>query len=82
MGYAAGMSESNDFRDDERPTSKLSLVLLAVPVLALIFPAVYNRETPTLLGFPFFYWYQLAWVVLATVILGVVYMLRKDSSRD
>jgi hypothetical protein len=57
--------------------SRASLWLLLIPVVALVFPGVYNRETPTLFGFPFFYWYQLAWVFLATAILGLVYHLRK-----
>lgn len=54
------------------------LWLLLLPVVALIFPSLYNRETPTLFGFPFFYWYQLVWVFIATAILGLVYKLVKD----
>jgi hypothetical protein len=64
--------------NDSSPQSNKSLWLLVIPVLALIFPTLYNRETPTLFGFPFFYWYQLAWVFLATAVLGLVYMLRKN----
>jgi uncharacterized membrane protein YhdT len=59
--------------------SNASLWLLLIPVAALIFPGFYNRETPTLFGFPFFYWYQLAWVFLATAILALVYKLRKHN---
>ncbi len=62
----------------EPKQSNASLWLLAIPVAALVFPGLYNRETPTLFGFPFFYWYQLAWVFAATAILGLVYMLRKN----
>jgi hypothetical protein len=65
-------------QDNPRSQSNKSLWLLVIPVLALIFPTLYNRETPTLFGFPFFYWYQLAWVFLATAVLGLVYKLRKD----
>lgn len=54
------------------------LWLLLLPVVALIFPSFYNRETPTLFGFPFFYWYQLLWVFIATAILGLVYKLVKE----
>jgi len=54
------------------------LWLLLLPVVALIFPSLYNHETPTLFGFPFFYWYQLLWVFIATAILGLVYKLVKD----
>ena len=47
--------------------------LLIVPALCLLFPAVYARQTPTLFGFPFFYWYQFAWVILASALMGFVY---------
>jgi hypothetical protein len=49
------------------------LWLLLVPVLALAFPVFYSRPTPELLGFPFFYWYQFAWVPLTALITGIVY---------
>jgi hypothetical protein len=52
--------------------------MLAVPYLALCFPQLYARATPTLLGFPFFYWYQFVWVVLTSVLLGLVYRALKD----
>ena len=65
-------------RDEQTSGLKGALWLLVIPVLALIFPAIYNRETPTLFGFPFFYWYQLAWVFLATAVLGLVYKLTKN----
>ena len=75
--YAACMSGTEQDTQTRSRRSRASLLLLLIPVLALIFPGIYNRETPTLFGFPFFYWYQLAWVVLATVVLGIVYKLRK-----
>ncbi len=52
--------------------------LLVLPALGLLFPALYARATPTLLGFPFFYWYQFAWVLLTAAITAVVYVLVKD----
>lgn len=57
--------------------SNTALWLLLIPIAALIFPGIYNRETPTLFGFPFFYWYQLVWVFLATAVLGLVYWLQR-----
>lgn len=77
MRYASSMATPNTIGQSERRGSKASLLLLLIPVLALIFPGLYNREEPTLLGFPFFYWYQLAWVFLATGVLVFVYKLRK-----
>lgn len=52
--------------------------LLVLPALGLLFPALYARETPTLFGFPFFYWYQFAWVLLTAAITGLVYLLAKE----
>jgi Protein of unknown function (DUF3311) len=50
------------------------LLLLALPYLGLCFPGLYMRATPTLMGFPFFYWYQFAWVVTTSCLLWVVYL--------
>ena len=54
-------------------------LLLALPYLVLCFPQIYARATPTLFGFPFFYWYQFAWVVLASVLMGIVYRKLDDA---
>ena len=49
------------------------LWLLLIPGLALAFPPLYSRMGPELFGFPFFYWYQFAWVPLTALITGLVY---------
>lgn len=54
------------------------LLLLLLPYAGLLFPAIYARLTPTLFGFPFFYWYQFAWVLIASVLMFVVYLKTKD----
>ena len=48
--------------------------LLFVPLAATLYPPLYVRIEPELFGFPFFYWYQLLWVVLASALTWVVYM--------
>jgi hypothetical protein len=48
-------------------------MLLVLPYLGLCFPALYARNTPALWGFPFFYWYQFAWVVISSLLMGLVY---------
>jgi hypothetical protein len=52
--------------------------LLILPAIGLLFPALYARQTPELFGFPFFYWYQFAWVFLTAAITVVVYFLVSD----
>ena len=49
------------------------LWLLLLPFVGLLWIPLYNFKDPVLLGFPFFYWYQLLWVILASLILMVVY---------
>jgi len=51
---------------------------LLIPYLFLLFPAAYARVDPVLGGFPFFYWYQLAWVVLTALLTTAVYFLSGD----
>ena len=49
------------------------VLLLVLPYLGLCFPQLYARATPALWGFPFFYWYQFAWVIVTSALLGIVY---------
>ena len=46
--------------------------LLLLPALGLMFPGIYARTVPQLFGFPFFYWYQFAWVPFTSLIIGFV----------
>ncbi len=57
---------------EETKHSWLSLVLL-VPYVALLWLPFYNDVRPSLLGFPFFYWYQFLWVPLTSLIIYIVY---------
>jgi uncharacterized membrane protein YhaH (DUF805 family) len=52
--------------------------LLVLPALALMFPGTYARATPALLGFPFFYWYQMGWIALTSIITGIVYLATRN----
>ena len=57
-----------------QPTSRSALTwILVLPLVGLIFPGFYARSTPELLGFPFFYWYQIAWVVLTGLLTAIAY---------
>ena len=54
------------------------LLLLTLPYIGLCFPQIYARATPALWGFPFFYWYQFAWVIAASALMGIVYWKFKN----
>ena len=43
-------------------TSRGVYLLLALPLIGVLIPPIYNTKDPTLIGIPFFYWYLLAWV--------------------
>ena len=49
-------------------------LLLALPFLGLLIPPIYARKDPELFGFPFFYWYQFAWVIVAAALTILVYV--------
>jgi hypothetical protein len=48
--------------------------LLILPAIGLAFPATYSRATPELFGFPFFYWYQIAWILVSGLLTAAVYL--------
>ncbi len=48
---------------------RLSYLLLLLPFAAMLWVPSYNRIEPELAGIPFFYWYQLMWIVLGALIL-------------
>ncbi|MBO2455014.1 DUF3311 domain-containing protein [Actinomadura barringtoniae] len=50
-------------------------VLLAVPFVVYLAVPSYEKEDPKLAGFPFFYWWQLLWVVLTAVCIGGAHLL-------
>jgi hypothetical protein len=52
-------------------------LLVLIPFVALAWVPSYNTVEPELAGIPFFYWYQLAWIVMGAVLLGVVYLAER-----
>jgi len=50
-------------------------LLFAIPLTAILWVPSYNRIEPSLGGIPFFYWYQLAWILLGAAIVFVVYTI-------
>lgn len=50
-------------------------VLLALPIVALMWVSSYSRAEPRLWGFPFFIWYQFLWVFLCSGMTWTAYKL-------
>jgi hypothetical protein len=51
-------------------------ILLLLPFVGLLWVPFYNFTEPSLFGFPFFYWYQLAWVPISALLIWLVYRSR------
>ena len=60
----------------------LIVVLLAPAVVLPLLVPLYDSEDPTLLGFPFFFWFQLALIPVAVVLTVIAYYLAKAADRD
>ena len=55
--------------------------LLVVPVVVPLLVFLYNAKGPRLLGFPRFYWLQLAFIILGVGTTTLVYQLTKARAR-
>jgi hypothetical protein len=51
--------------------------LLILPFVGLLGPGLYAHAAPQLWGFPFFYWYQFAWVIGSALLTGLVYVMTR-----
>ncbi len=60
---------------------RLWYLLLLLPLVGLLYPPLYAQEDPELFGFPFFYWYQFAWVPLTAGITYFVYRMTRPWRR-
>jgi Protein of unknown function (DUF3311) len=56
--------------------------LLVVPVVFCLMTPLYNRTTPSFLGFPAFYWLQLLFVFVGVASTGTVYLMTRDRGGD
>ena len=48
-------------------------LLFLVEFAVILWPPFYNRIEPSWLGFPFFYWFQLLWVIVSACLTAIVY---------
>ena len=49
--------------------------LFLIPLVVVLWVPFYNRLEPALGGIPFFYWFQLAFVLIAACIVMGVYLI-------
>ncbi len=53
-------------------------LLFVVQIAVILWPPLYNRVAPSWLGIPFFYWFQLLWVIVGAIITAIVYFVTDD----
>ena len=48
-------------------------LLFVIQYVFVLWPPLYNRVEPSLGGIPFFYRYQLLWVIIGAILTAIVY---------
>jgi hypothetical protein len=49
-------------------------LFLLIPYLAILWVPLYNHADPAIAGIPFFYWYQMLWIMLGAFAILPVYL--------
>jgi hypothetical protein len=63
------------------PVRVVIALCLVAPFVAMLWVGSYAKTDPSFAGIPFFYWYQMAWVVISTALTGVAYKLWQRDQR-
>ncbi|MFG3154189.1 DUF3311 domain-containing protein [Streptomyces sp. NPDC048219] len=63
------------------PVRVVIALCLVAPFVAMLWVGSYAKTDPTLIGIPFFYWYQMAWVLISTVLTVLAYKLWQRDQR-
>ena len=53
-------------------------LLFIVQFALVLWPPLYNRIDPALFDIPFYYWYQLACVLIGALLTAIVYFATKE----
>ncbi|MFI6400728.1 DUF3311 domain-containing protein [Streptomyces sp. NPDC050548] len=56
-------------------------VCLFAPFVALLWVGSYTKTDPVFIGIPFFYWYQMLWVLISTALTMTAYKLWQRDQR-
>ena len=66
-----------------RGTWAVIFVLLAVGIIGPLAVFAYDRQTPTLIGFPFYYWFQFAMIPVVSLLTYTAFRLSlRATERD
>jgi uncharacterized membrane protein len=74
-------------QDSARPTRRstglwvlIGVILVPAVVIPLWVP-LYDKTDPTLWGFPFFYWFQFAMILMAAALTVIAYVISQIAER-
>ncbi|MEU1403417.1 DUF3311 domain-containing protein [Streptomyces sp. NPDC005728] len=76
------MSETPEVRPPVvTPVRVIIGLCLVAPFAAMLWVGSYGKTDPAFIGIPFFYWYQMLWVVISTALTMLAYKLwQRDQS--
>ncbi|MEV7280767.1 DUF3311 domain-containing protein [Streptomyces sp. NPDC093111] len=76
------MSEATQGKQPVITPSRVVIALcLFAPFVAMLWVGSYAKVDPAFIGIPFFYWYQMLWVVVSTGLTMLAYQLWKRDQR-
>ncbi|MEU3860872.1 DUF3311 domain-containing protein [Streptomyces sp. NPDC028722] len=76
------MSETPEVRPPVVTPARVVIALcLVAPFVAMLWVGSYARTEPTFVGIPFFYWYQMLWVLISTALTMLAYQLWQRDQR-
>ncbi|MFJ3303015.1 DUF3311 domain-containing protein [Streptomyces sp. NPDC086549] len=76
------MSETPEVRPPVvTPVRVVIGLCLVAPFVAMLWVGSYAKTDPAFVGIPFFYWYQMLWVVISTALTATAYKLWERDRR-
>ena len=63
------------------PVRVVIAVCLIAPFVAMLWVGSYAKVDPAFIGIPFFYWYQMLWVLISTALTMIAYKLWQRDQR-
>ena len=63
------------------PLRAVIALCLIAPFVAMLWVGSYAKADPAFIGIPFFYWYQMLWVLISTALTMTAYKLWQRDQR-
>lgn len=51
-----------------------------MPIVLPLITVIYNRDSPRLFGWPFFFWFQVMFTLLAAAVTAIVFVATRPRS--